>query len=367
MRWWLAGLLLLSGCAGRPPKLERGEVGTCTRVQSERAVRGQWLCEAVWTCVRPPGGTFDRVGLRRIATCDAPTGPLVVYLPGMHMNGEVPFAAAGNDIKLYLAQGGFRVWSVDYRTHAVPPEATPEQLTAMSSWTSDTFADDIGWGMGFIRGIESGPLFLMGFSYGAGLTYRVAARNPAGLAGLVILDGMPPGVANPSNESGAIDVGSSRLPYERRQQLLGAVKRGPDSPSPIPGYATAGAALTEILYSAPSFGGQGGLSNAKNDVSDPQVLATLLAGYDRWWPRAASGGAAVQPSRTLPVLAFTAGQMGEAWNARVRAGAQAFGGTEADVRVLPKYGHLDVLVAMQAARDIYEPARAWMLGRAGRR
>ena len=365
MKWLLGWLVLLAGCGGAGAKLERGSVGTCTRLQSERAVRGQRLCEAVWTCVRPPGGPFDRVGLRRIATCDAASGPLVLYLPGMHMNGEVPFAAAGNDIKLYLAQAGFRVWAVDYRTHAVPPEATGEQLTALASWTSDLFADDVAWGMGFIHGVEPGPFFLMGFSYGAGLSYRVAARDPGGLAGLVILDGMPPGNANPGGGVAAIDVGSTRLPYERRQQLLAAVKRNPDSPSPIAGYASAGAALTDILFTAASFGGQGGLSNAKNDVSDPQILATLLAGYDRWWPGAAGGGPAVQPSRPLPVLAFTGGQMGEAWNERVRAGALAFGGGQADVRVVPKYGHLDVLVGTQAVRNVYEPARAWMLGRGG--
>ena len=79
----------LVACGGTGPRLESGAVGTCTRLQSERAVRGQWLCETVWTCVRPPGGRFDRVGLRRIATCDAPSGPIVLYLPGMHMNGEI--------------------------------------------------------------------------------------------------------------------------------------------------------------------------------------------------------------------------------------------------------------------------------------
>ena len=345
--------------------MDRGSVGTCTRLQSERAVRGQILCEDVWTCVRPPGTPFDHVGMRRIATCDAAKGPIVLYLPGMHMNGEVPFAAAGNDIRLYLAQSGFRVWAIDYRTHAVPAEASSEELAALAGWTPDTFADDVGWGMGFIHGADPGPLFLMGFSYGAGLVYRMAAHDAAGIAGLVILDGMAGGPVPNSPGPAAIDVGSSRLPFEQRQRLMAAVKKNPDGPSPVPGYASAGAALTDILYTAASFGGQGGLSNAKNGVSDPQVLAALLAGYDRWWPRAAVTAGPVQPSRPLPVLAFASAQTGEQWTERVRASAQAFGGGQAEVRVLAKHGHLDVLVGTQAVRNVYEPARAWMLGRFG--
>lgn len=68
MRALLLGLILLTACSGaNKPAMERGAVGTCTRVQAQRAVRGQMICEDVWTCVRPPGGPFDRVGLRRLA------------------------------------------------------------------------------------------------------------------------------------------------------------------------------------------------------------------------------------------------------------------------------------------------------------
>lgn len=364
MRALLLGLILLTACSGaNKPAMERGAVGTCTRVQAQRAVRGQMICEDVWTCVRPPGGPFDRVGLRRLANCDRADGPSVVYLPGMHMNGEVPFAAAANDIRLYLAQSGFRVWAIDYRSHALPPEATAEQLAVMNTWTPATYADDVAWALGFVRGADPGAPFLMGFSYGAGLVYRVAARDTGPIAGLVILDGKV-GVDVPPS-AGAIDVGSTRLPYGQRQALLAAAKRGPDGASPIPGYSSAGQALADILYTAQSFGGQGGLSNAKNDASDPQIVAVLLASYDRWWPRGATSAGAVQPSRTLPVLAFSNGQMGSDWQNGVRSSAQAFGGGKADVRVLPGLGHLDVLVGKQAVRDVFEPARTWMTSHSG--
>ena len=97
------------------------------------------------------------------------------------------------------------------------------------------------------------------------------------------------------------------IPPPRTTRLLQTVVRSPNNPSPVGGYATAGAALADILYTSPSFGGEGGLSNARNGVSDVRVLAQLLDTYDRWWPRAAlSTSAPSAPRRKIPVLAFAA-------------------------------------------------------------
>ena len=93
------------------------------------------------------------------------------------------------------------------------------------------------------------------------------------------------------------------------------------------------------------------------------MLADLLQGYDRWWPRAATQASAPRPGRSLPVLAFASTNLGDPWVARVRSAAQAFGGERATVRVLAGYGHLDVLVARTADRDVFEPVLAWLEGR----
>jgi acetyl esterase/lipase len=44
---------------------------------------------------------------------------VVVYLPGMHMNGAIPDAS--RPTSAHARGGGVRVWSVDYRTHFIPP------------------------------------------------------------------------------------------------------------------------------------------------------------------------------------------------------------------------------------------------------
>ncbi len=365
MRACLAAVLALLAVAGcRGPAVDRGETARCSHIQSVRAVRGLALCEDVWSCARPPGGPFDRVGLRRLAPCDGAPGPAMLYLPGMFMNAETPIDDPRFDLRLYLAQAGIPAWGLDYRTHAVPPESTPAALAALARWGADVFVADAEWAAAFVRGVERGPLHLAGFSFGAGLAYRLASRQPAALASLVILDG----VADAAREAGAgtgpvLDAGSSRLPWPQREALLAAVVTDPDGPSPVPGFPTAARALAETLFTAPSFGGDGGLANTRDDVSDVTVLARLLASYDRWWPRAALDADPPRaPGTPVPVLAFASTRLGTEWTERVRQSARAFGGDAAVVRGLPRHGHLDVLVARSAARTVYEPVRAWIAG-----
>jgi pimeloyl-ACP methyl ester carboxylesterase len=364
----LAAVLLVvavaAACGGRA-RVSGGVSATpsaCVRLQSERQVRGETLCEDAFSCFRPPNGVSDRIGLRRLAPCNGGGGPVVLYFPGMHMNGEISGTSANYDLRLYLAQAGIRIWSLDYRTHAVRADAGPEELQALSGWTRDTFLEDAEWAATFVRGADPGPLFLAGFSYGAGIAYGLAARGNQPIEGLIILDGVPGGSSiAPESGGSAIDVAGSRLSYADRERLLRAVVQSPNSPSPV-GGGTAGAALGDILYTSPSYGGQGGLSAARNGVSDIRVVALLLDSYDRWWPAAALAGPAKGPRKRLPVLAFASENMGPSWVARVKQGAEEFGGDHATVKTVPLHGHLDLLVGRLASTEVFEPIRRWLSG-----
>jgi pimeloyl-ACP methyl ester carboxylesterase len=358
-------LLAVTGCGGRA-RVTKAEDPTaaCVRLQGEREVRGQKLCEDVFSCYRPPKGVVDRIGLRRLAPCAGASGPVVLYLPGMHMNGEIASNNANHDFRLYLAQAGIRTWSLDYRTHSVRPEASQEDLQTLAGWDRERFIDDAEWAATFVRSSDPGPLVLAGFSFGAGVAYEITARGDQPVVGLVILDGVPGGGGGGSVESGssAIDVGGSRLPYADRERLLQAVIRDPNGPSPV-GGGTAGSSLAEIVYTAPSFGGQGGLSAARDNVTDVRVLARLLASYDRWWPRAAlSGGSSGGPRRKLPVIAFASSNMGPKWVQSVKDGAEKFGGDRSEFHEIPLHGHLDVLVGRLAPSEVYEPIRVFLVG-----
>ena len=82
------------------------------------------------------------------------------------------------------------------------------------------------------------------------------------------------------------------MSFADREALLRAVIKSPNNPSPVGGTRRRGPRSADILFTAPSFGGQGGLSAARDGVSDIRVVALLLDSYDRWWPRAALEGPA---------------------------------------------------------------------------
>jgi pimeloyl-ACP methyl ester carboxylesterase len=341
----------------RPPR--PGDVAQTTQTLADG------LCQTDYTLLRPRGGPFDQVRARRLAKCDTKGGgaPVVVYLPGMHMNADMP---AAPDFRRTLAEAGVRVWSVDYRTHFVPADAAPDALDDLTPWTQTVFAGDAEALAALSRTVDTGPLYLAGFSFGAGMAYRLATRDPLRVAGLVILDGVPPEPRDGATggDGPAIDVGSTRLPFDARAKLLTDVLADPGGPSPLPDYATAGAALTDIVDSSKAFGGHGGLSGVKYGVADVRALAALLSTYDRWWPRATLDAkpALPAPTRSMRVLAFASANMGPAWIQRVRDGARAFGGDGATIVELPGYGHVDVLIGKDAPRLVFDPMRRFVQG-----
>jgi hypothetical protein len=143
--------------------------------------------------------------------------------------------------------------------------------------------------------------------------------------------------------------------------LLQLVVARPQSPSPVPGYGSAGAALAELAFADPTFGGNGGLSAAREGAADVRAVARYLAGADRWWPRAVlrsrTPGAGKRP---VPVFAIAAGRRGGAWSQVVTESAERFGGDRATVRVLPSLGHVDVLVGRSAPHQVHEPVRLFI-------
>ncbi len=331
------------------------------------------LCEERWESVQPPGGPYSRVGLRRLTPCPghAPAGDAVtpvhplLFLPGTHMNGTVTATAEAHDFRLYLARRGVTVWSLDYRTHFVPPDTA--DLEFMRAWTGDVFLDDVAAAFAAVRRAHAGMgVVVTGFSRGASLAYALAAREPPGLAGLAILDGVAPGglphAQRPAEPPPAIDVASRRLPWPARQALLAAVMTTPDGASGDPAFASAGERLAHILYTSAAFGGRGGLSDSLHGCADIAALARLLASYDRYWPTAAApeAGTATGAVSTRPVFVAVSGNMGPHFRHAVEASARAVGGEATTVVSFSACGHLDVLVGRSAPAVIFAPLWEWL-------
>ena len=354
----LAGLVATA--CGRA-RLETGEVARCTHVQATRQVRGVAICEDAWSCGRPPDGPRDRVSLTRLAPCGNLLGSLVVYLPDRHQHGDVTGSDAREDVRLYLAQAGLRVWSLGYRTHTRTFTGSDETPPAVD-WDFDTFADDVDWAMGFARGTEaSRGIWLLGVGDGATFAYDMARRGQPLLAGIVALDGAA--TATPPGSSAAmLQAGPPGVDWRAWRALLGLVQVSPLAASPVPGYATARDALETLLWNDPVYGGAGGLSAAREGASDPRLLARYLEAADRWWPRdVLQTSMPGKPDRTVPVLAIASGRRPAEWLATVRASAERFGGDGAVVRSLPNLGHLDLLRGRLSPRQVFEPVRAFIV------
>lgn len=335
------------------------------------------LCEARWETPRPPAGPADRIGLRRIAPCSAaPTEAHLLYLPGTHMNGTLAILDEQHEFRLYLARRGVAIWSLDYRTHFVSPAST--DLDFMTAWTGDVFLGDVRAALDFVRRSAAGtPVFVAGFSRGASFACALAGapggKEASALAGLVILDGVAPGVlparADTASRPVALDVGSQRLPFAERQALLDTVIHKPQTPSTDPAFPTAAHQLAHILYTSRTFGGRGGLSDAMHGRASIELVARLLASYDRYWPGAATpeavvstgGGAAVDPAAVppLPVFAVASTNMGAGFTRAVEASARRFD-DDPTVIVLEGSGHLDILVGIDVLRDVLVPLDAWI-------
>ncbi len=397
----VAAALLAWACSGVRPGAPARDAGW--QPVGASSVPGKPdLCEDRREASRLPHGDWDRIALRRLARCDdsretADRATQVFYLPGTHMNGSLAVLDERHEFRLYLARRGVVVWSLDYRTHFVPPETNG--LDYMSGWTWQVFLADAAAALEFVRRETTGPIVVAGFSLGASFASALAGNEKAPLvmsgdvlgsggeraahgiehdrhhplAGLALLDGVAPGMLPAAGASRAmpvaIDVGSSRLSFARRQALLAAVIADAHAPSTNREFSTVGHELAHLLYTSATFGGRGGLSDALHGRADIAHAARLLASYDRFWPGAATRSAAVagdaaEPASpaliTLPAFAVTSTNMGEGFRSAVEASARRLGGDTATIIVLPGWGHLDVLVGTSARDQVFAPFLRWL-------
>src|SRR5581483_5720487 len=309
---------------------------------------------------------FDRIGLHRVAfgpKLPAHPKAVMLYLPGTNMNGEIVPDDSRFSLPLYLAAHGVDVWTFDYRTHFVPPDAQPSALSEMAGWSYRLFDGDIEAAARFVSAETGRPkLFVAGFSRGASFAYLFAALHPERVAGLVILDGFisrRPSLALPPGRI-ADDIGGRHIIYDKRKALMEAVIRDPAGTAPLPKYKNAADNLAHVVYGAGGvFGGHGGLANPLGGFAEPAVLAAVLLSYDRWWPAVqdyenpfdARVMARLAASK-LPVLAFSSTNISSGWPGEVRRAAAATGSADVGFKRLDGWGHLDVICGTHAEREV---------------
>jgi pimeloyl-ACP methyl ester carboxylesterase len=320
------------------------------------------------------GPTFyDKIALHRVAL-----GPrtvehraiTVLYLPGTNMNGEIAVENPRYSLPVFLAQRGVDVWTMDYRTHFVPPEVTAATVDSVfRRWTNQEFAADVERAVNFILATtNSQQIYVAGFSRGVEFAYLFAAMHPGQVRGLIVLDGFIPRRPSSPVPPGRIvdDIGGAHLTYEKRHFLMQSVIANPDGPAPLPKYRTARENLMHVVYDAREFGGKGGLANPQGGFSDPVVLARVLIGYDRYWPAIQDYNNPFTPEllkslkeSKIPVIAFSSTNIAPDWPAWVLSSAKSTG-TDPTFSKLEGWGHLDVLCGNYAQAKVYQPIMNWL-------
>jgi pimeloyl-ACP methyl ester carboxylesterase len=309
------------------------------------------------------------------------------FLPGPHQHGEIMLPDERYDLRLYLANRGVETWTLDYRTHFVTREQIYESAF-MRSWTTEAFVEDVAVAAHFVRETSGAQMiFVGGFDRGATFAYLYAARHwRENRLGLIILDGYvlnPPDASllyrqrTPTPEWFADDLEGRYMPYKRWMKILQDIIDDPSGPDflPVSVFANRAEALAHFLYVNENFGGQGGLSNAKESYADVSILARILRHQDRYWPREQNHGGfeferhlanvefdykTALREMNVPILAFTGGNIGLEWEERVEYSARVTATKDVQYQVLLHWGHLDVLFGNYAAQEVFRPVSDWM-------
>ncbi len=341
------------------------------------------LEETVWQAEVAPNGPFDLISVHRIRGSIQPRAAML-YLPGTNMNGEINIHDENYNLWLFLARRGVVVYTLDYRTHAVPNDPVPTDLDFMRAWTVARFVDDAELALELIRrDAPDLPVFVGGFSRGVTYSYVLARRDD--VSGLILLDGsfkrFLPTEFDRDKALERLDAGGSygmvlsqSRGWDARTQMMMQAATNPQGPA-TGKFDSIGEQLSSTLYNA---WGEGRLANPVDGVSRVDVLARLMVGYDRTFPaiqyveaesiRAQSD----DPDTSLddhfggidvPVIYFGTANMGADSLMNGIFSASRSGSDDVTIHVLENHGHLDVLVGEGARTDVFQPVLDWMMAR----
>ncbi len=395
-----------------PLKKGKSEIEDWTLVHDGRGVKSYpELREYVWETERPPYGPYDRIGLHRVVKEGIRPQGVVFILPGTWSTGEQLCSNPPEDwwtadedhsFALFLANRNFDVYAIDYRTHFVPINFTPAQITFMAEWGWDAWIGDIKKSVELAKEVSGvKKLFIAGDSFGGSAAMNYASLYwQEDLKGILLRDGgtgakYPGLVDNEYNLPAMIawmmatgnwywEVGTAPGSIF----ILKFADRYPDAPAinPYTGdplepeiNPNTGEPWTNIaewaafmIYMA---WGPGVVSNIYGGYGDPSVMIHIDATFDRYWPmRLRFESEAISdwdncPYVTydfddhyheidVPLLAFTSQLFGlNYWGPFIHWIANPdFKG-----HYLWGYGHLDVYSGEYSKDDVSQPTYDWLI------
>ncbi|WP_338603257.1 alpha/beta fold hydrolase [Sulfolobus tengchongensis] len=338
-------------------------------------IGNETLMESVWKLKRK-GSPYDIISLHKVSVKDGGNYAVLV-LPGTWSSGEQLVSISWHgvhytipdyrkSIVLYLAKNGFNVYTIDYRTHFVPPYLRDKQLSFMRNWGWNSWISDIKECVNFIKkDSDQQKIFIAGESFGgiASLNYSSIYWKDD-VKGLILLDGGPtksglrPRFYNP--EVTSIEEMDSKGIYAipsrggPNNPIWAYALANPDMPSPDPKYKTISDFLMDSLYAT------GSANPYDYPFSKKEDMFPILASFDPYWPyllnleRGKFGFEEKYKEIDVPVISFIS----------ERFGLQAFDKEKlpknAEVILLKGYGHLDVYTGDNAEKDVNKIVLKWL-------
>lgn len=174
------------------------------KLKSESGVQNNpSLIHYAWETLRPPYGALDKIVLHRVVDKYRPPGGgknkdrVIFLLPGTWgIGGWSEIADPNINTMLYLANNGYDVYTMDYRSSNIPNMEYEQfsqygiDISTTADWTYGVFIGDIEACVTKIQRLARvKKVFLGGFSRGGILMFIYASKYPRDLRGLICLDG----------------------------------------------------------------------------------------------------------------------------------------------------------------------------------
>ena len=402
-------LLLISGCGDFDESENQWSLISTTDV-------GTSLQETLWTKNFAPSAKYMTIGLRRLCLkdCSANQG-VVVYLPPSGTSARLYTTSENYDFRIYLANRGYDVFSVDYRSSFIKEGET--DLRSMAGFRTAVTLSDIQHALEYAKRLSgASKVFLTGHSTGARYVYFYAcARWEEDLAGMIPMDGSP-WEANGSPEPeykmnikegytalAAGDTATNRELFEGWGLKPGELyydimltnfapefgkavdiyyTEGPTAESPVPGYDTVSDYIADQFY---TVWGDKQLTNVLNGYSTVEVLLDFFAeaGVDHWplvdyLEDAYLGNWVGNPpvgelqftknisSVNIPILVFASTEFTDVMGYQYRwkkEGYEMIKSSDRQYVLLDGFGHLDILVGEYAKDRVFEVLYNWLQAR----
>jgi len=365
------------------------------------------LMGTVWEAnvTTPPYGPYDMIGLERVVRVGIQPIGVIFILPGTWSSGEQLISNPPTDSwtsienyteALYWANRGFDVYSMDYRTHFVPPTLNPSQLSFMANWGWDQWIGDIKQAVDMVKEVSGAErIYMAGESFGG-----IAAMNYAtlygeqDLKGLILLDPAALGLISslgiknpyPTNSYNLTDAiaqmdatGTWAIPADSGEQSLYQYgDQYPGAPAPYPynyTFPNIAAFLTYVTYYAAPPWGTAGISNLYGGYGNATVVIHTLATFDPYWPTLLGLQTTAYSDWTncpyvtydfddhysgidVPTLVFQSQYFGNNTYGPFKNG---IANPDFTATVLSGYGHLDVFCGVYCEEDVSAPTYEWMV------